>query len=163
MVIEVVASVLHDIVGYENSSKEWYWASCFVGKLSIRACLFYPSLQLPKALATLALLLSWAVLCLLVTCCGQCCVLVVLSCFLSCVDVLSWSWLACVVSCLVLMSVGILSCLLSWLAWLSLEWVLILSQSTCTKCQVEVTDVSFSHDVGGATIKTSLILIKLYL
>ena len=110
MVIEVVASVLCDIVGYENSSKEWYWASCFVGKLSIRARLFYPSLQLPKVLATLALLLSWAVLCLLVSCCGQRCVLVVLSCFLSCVDVLSWSWLACLVSCLMLMSVG-MSCL----------------------------------------------------
>ena len=120
MVIEVVASVLCDIVGYENSSKEWYWASCFVRKLSIRARLFYPSLQLPKTLATLALLLSWAVLHLLVSCCGQRCVLVVLS----CVDVLSWSWLACLVSCLVLMSVGILSCLLPWLAWLSLEWVL---------------------------------------
>ena len=113
MVIEVVASVLRDIVGYENSSKGWYRASCFVGKLSIHVRLFYPSLQLPKALATLALLLSWAVLCLLVSCCGQRCVLVVLSCFLSCVDVLSWSWLACLVSCLVLMSVGILSCLLS--------------------------------------------------
>ena len=110
MVIEVVASVLCDIVGYENSSKEWYWASCFVGKLSIHARLFYPSLQLPKALATLALLLSWAVLCLLVSCCGQGCVFVVLSCFLSCVDVLSWSWLACLVSCLMLMSVG-MSCL----------------------------------------------------
>ena len=124
MVIEVVASVLRDIVGYENSSKEWYWASCFVGKLSIHARLFYPSLQLLKVLATLALLLSWAVLRVLVSCCGQRCVLVVLSCFLSCVDVLSWSWLACLVSCPVLMSVGILSCLLSWLAWLSLEWVL---------------------------------------
>ena len=171
MVIELVASVLRDIVGYENSSKEWYWASYFVGKLSIRARLFYPSLQLPKVLATLALLLSWAVLCLLVSCCGQRCVLVVLSCILSFVDVLSWSWLACLVSCLVLMSVGILSCLLSWLAWLSLEWVL----ASCLVLGLVVigmgadlvpvylyqmssgsTDVSFSHDIGGATIKNSL-------
>ena len=75
MVIEVVASVLHDIVGYENSSKEWYWASCFVGKLSIHARLFYPSLQLPKGvghsclvveLGCLAfeLVLFWSALCL---------------------------------------------------------------------------------------------------
>ena len=81
MVIEVVASVLCDIVGYENSSKEWDWASCFVGKLSILARLFYPSLQLPKVLATLALL-SWAVMCLLVACWGERCVVGVLSCVL---------------------------------------------------------------------------------
>ena len=108
MVIEVVASVLRDIVGYENSSKEWYWASCFVGKLSIRARLFYPSLQLPKVLATLVLLLSWAVLCLLVSCCGQRCVLVVLSCVLSCVDV-SWH-LVLVGLVVIVMGAGILSC-----------------------------------------------------
>ena len=69
MVIEVVASFLCYIVGYQNSSKGWYWASCFVGKLSILARLFYPSLQLPKVLATLAFL-SWAVMRLLVSCCG---------------------------------------------------------------------------------------------
>ena len=96
MVIEVVASVLCDIVGYENSSKEWDWASCFVGKLSILARLFYPSLQLPKALATLALLFCWAVLSLLVSCCSQRCVLVVFY----------------LVSCLVMVLVDSLSCVL---------------------------------------------------
>ena len=68
MVIEVVASVLQDIFGCENGGKGWYWVSWFVGKLSILARLFYPSLQLPKVLATLALL-SWTVMRLLVSCC----------------------------------------------------------------------------------------------
>ena len=84
------------------------------------------------------------------------------SCLFSCVG-LGWHVVLCLVLCLVLswswlsLEIGMDACILSCVGlgchWNGC-WHLVLC--SCSKCQVEVADVSVSNGVGGVTIKNSL-------